>query len=69
MQWLNQPLTLLGRANLLKMVSLPKFLYLLANSPIYIQKHHLQAIQSHLSSFLWHPGAPRLSLDFTVTEL
>lgn len=37
-QWMDLPLDLMGRANVLKMILLPKLLYVMANSPCKISK-------------------------------
>lgn len=35
-RWQNLPITLMGRINLFKMIFLPKFLYILSNSPVFV---------------------------------
>lgn len=62
-KWKDLPLTLYGRANLFKMIFLPKFLYVLSNAPIYIPKKIFKHINSLLTSFLWGNKAARVSLE------
>lgn len=62
-KWKDLPLTLLGRVNLFKMILLPKFLYALSNSPVYIPKKTFQYINLLLNSFLWGSKATSVSLD------
>ena len=61
--WANLPLTLLGRINIFKMIFLPRFLYVLGNSPVYVTKNKFKEIDSILTSFLWGGGAVRIAKD------
>lgn len=53
-QWMNPPLDLMGRVNLLKMIFLPKPFYIMANAPCKIPKSLFQRIDSLCTSFLWN---------------
>lgn len=59
--WNNLPLTLLGRINIFKMIYLPRFLYILSNSPIYITKAKFKEIDSIIINFLWKGGVVKIA--------
>ena len=52
-RWSALPLSLAGRINLIKMVVMPKFLYLFQHIPIYINKSFFDKIDGTISKFLW----------------
>jgi len=56
---MNLPLSLAGRINLIKMVTLPKFIYLFQNIPILIKKSFFVLLESSISSFIWNGKPPR----------
>lgn len=51
--WRTLPLTLLGRAALFKMKALPRFLYVLQNTPLIIDQKYLAAIDAEVTTLLW----------------
>lgn len=59
-RWSCLPLSLSGRVNLVKMVVLPKFLYLFSHIPILIKKSFFRALDQLISSFLWGNKNPRI---------
>lgn len=59
-RWMNLPLSLAGRINLIKMIMLPKFLYLFQNIPILIKKSFFNSLESNISSFIWNGKPPRI---------
>lgn len=54
---------LMGWANVLKMIFLPKLLYVLANSPCKIPKTIFNSIDSICIAFLWNGRPPRVALE------
>ena len=58
--WSSLPLSLSGRVNLVKMVILPKFLYLFQHIPIFIRQSFFQQLDQTISSFLWLNKPPRI---------
>lgn len=58
--WIRLPLSIAGRASLIKMVVLPKFLYLFNNIPIPLTNHFFATLQSHLTRLLWGGKQPRV---------
>ena len=52
-RWSTLPLSLAGRINLIKMVVMPKFLYLFQHIPIYITKSFFDKVDRIISKFLW----------------
>ena len=60
-KWRTLPISLIGRVNTVKMVSLPRFLYLFQNVPIYIPKSYFKSIDSIIMPFIWGYKAHRIS--------
>lgn len=58
--WSSLPLSLVGRINLVKMVILPKFLYLFQHIPICIKKSFFSNFDGILRSFIWANKPARL---------
>lgn len=52
-RWSTLPLSLAARINLIKMVVMPKFLYLFQHIPIYITKSFFDKLDGTISKFLW----------------
>lgn len=67
--WRSPPLTLVDRVNLVKMVFLPKFLYLFRNSPLLIPASYFNKLKSIVSSILWLGKVPRLALSTLQSSL
>lgn len=63
--WASLSLSLVGRVNLVKMVVLPKFLYLFQHIPILIKKLFFRSLIQLISSFLW--GNNNLSSPRIIT--
>lgn len=64
--WKSLPLSLLGRAALFKMMSLPRFLYVLHNSPGPVPAAYFAAIEREQRMLLWVKGIPRISFPKLV---
>ena len=60
-KWRTLPISLIGRVNAIKMVSLPRFLYLFQNVPIYIPKSYFKSIDSIIMPFIWGYKSHRIS--------
>lgn len=56
------PLDLMGRADTLKMIYLPKLLYVLANLPCKVPKSIFKQIDTICTVFLWNGRSPRVAL-------
>lgn len=52
-RWANLPLNLLGRINILKMIYLPKFIYIFRNCPVWIPQSFFRELDSCIGTFLW----------------
>lgn len=61
--WMDLPLTLLGRINAVKMNILPKCLYMVQSLPISISKSFFTTLSGLIRSFIWHHKTQRVSLD------
>lgn len=59
--WRSLPLSPVGRVNLLKMMFLPKFLYVFRNTPVLIPKSFFDKLEQVVSSFVWGGSAPRVA--------
>ncbi len=53
-RWAILPLSLAGRVNLIKMVILPKFLYLFQHIPICLKKAFFVNLDQQFNTFIWH---------------
>lgn len=60
-RWRALPLSLLGRATLFKMMSLPRFLYVLQNSADLVPTSYFKQIETLQRTLLWE-GRPRIAL-------
>ena len=60
MRWSGLPLSLVGRVNLIKMIVLPKFLYLFQNIPILIRKKFFKTLDHCIASFIWNGKSHRI---------
>lgn len=52
-RWSNLPVSLWGRAGVLKMNILPRLIFLISSIPVYISKPWLDNINKLFSNFLW----------------
>lgn len=60
-KWKLLPISLIGRINIVKMVILPKFIYLFQNLPLYLTASFFKLVDSVLISFIWADKTPRIS--------
>lgn len=60
-KWKLLPLSLVGRVNIIKMVVLPKFMYLFQNIPIYLTTSFFKMIVSIIIPFIWADKPSRIS--------
>lgn len=67
--WVALPLSITGRIVILKMIVLPKFLYLFSNIPIPLTKAFFATLKSHLITLVWAGGQPRLQWDLLTRPL
>lgn len=51
--WARLPLGVTGRINLIKMVLLPKILYMIWHSPVYLILRHFKIMETLLKPFVW----------------
>ena len=58
--WSTLPLSLSGRINSVKMVILPKFLYLFQTVPIFLPKSYLKKLDKHICIFIWNKTIPHV---------
>lgn len=59
--WKTLPLTPVGRVNLLEMTFLPKFLYILRNTPIPIPADFFPKLDGVITSFICGEAVPRIA--------
>lgn len=59
--WRTFPLSMVGRVNAIKMVTLPRFLYLFQNLPVSLPKSFFKALDSIILPFVWGFKAHRIS--------
>lgn len=60
-KWKLLPLSLIGRVNIVKMVVLPKFMYLFQNIPIFVTASFFKLIDSIITPFIWADKPARIS--------
>lgn len=61
-RWIDLPLSLIGRVNIIKMNVLPKLIYLFQCIPLNVPKSFFKEINKATSSFLWQNKTPRVKL-------
>lgn len=59
--WKLLPLSMIGRINSIKMVTLPRFLYLFQNIPIFLPSSFFKQLDSIICSFVWNYKPPHIS--------
>lgn len=59
--WRLLPLSMIGRVNAIKMMALPRFLYLFQSLPIFIPKTFFKLLNSIIFSFIWGFKVHRIS--------
>ena len=60
-RWSNLPLSLWGRAEVLKMNILPRLIFLISSIPLHISKPWFDNINKLFSNFLWKGKKPRMN--------
>lgn len=60
-KWRTLPLSMMGRINAIKMVSLSRFLYLFQNLPIFLTRAFFKSLDSIIMPFIWGFKAHRIS--------
>lgn len=60
-KWRTLPLSMVGRINAIKMVSLARFLCLFQNLPIFLTKSFFKLLESIIVPFIWGFKAHRIS--------
>ena len=60
-RWKLLPLSLIGRVNIVKMVVLPKCMYLFQNIPIYLTTSFFKMLDSIIVPFVWADKLSRIS--------
>lgn len=61
--WSQFSLSMVGRANLVKMVWMPQLLYVLHNCPIWLTLQLFRTIDSVFMDFVWKRGKPRIKFQ------
>lgn len=59
-RWSTLPLSLVGRINKVKMVILPKLLYLFRTVPIFLPRSYFKELDKHISTYIWNKTIPRV---------
>lgn len=59
--WRLLPLSMIGRVNAIKMMALPRFLYLFQNLPIFVPKAFFKLLDSTVLPFVWGFKAHRIA--------
>lgn len=61
--WSQLRISFLGRITALRMVILPRLLYLFRSLPIRVSKSYLHTIQTFMNKFIWQNKAPRFAKE------
>lgn len=59
--WNTLPISMVARINAIKMIVLPRFLYIFQNLPVFIPLHYFKKLDSIISSFIWNNKMARIS--------
>lgn len=59
--WSRLPLGIMGRINLVKMILLPKLLYIFWQAPLYLPPRIFKSMESIINMFIWGPSRHKLS--------
>uniref|UniRef100_A0A3B1J7U7 Reverse transcriptase domain-containing protein n=1 Tax=Astyanax mexicanus TaxID=7994 RepID=A0A3B1J7U7_ASTMX len=60
-RWKLLPLSMIGKINAIKMIILPRYLYLFQNLPFFLPNSFFQLIDTCILSFIWAQKTPRIS--------
>uniref|UniRef100_A0A9J8AIQ2 Reverse transcriptase domain-containing protein n=1 Tax=Cyprinus carpio carpio TaxID=630221 RepID=A0A9J8AIQ2_CYPCA len=60
-RWRSLPISMIGRINAIKMVILPRFLYLFLNLPFFLPKSFFRTLDSIIIPFIWGYKVARIS--------
>ena len=60
--WKTLPISMAGRINAIKMVTLPRFLYIFQSLPVNIPQYYFKNLDSVITSFIWFGKTPRIRL-------
>lgn len=60
-RWASLPLSIVGRINLIKMIVLPKFIYLFQSIPVLIKKSFFKKMDQIIIPFIWGNKPSRIS--------
>lgn len=63
-RWGTLYLSLAGRINCIKIIMLPKFIYLFQAIPCFLPKSFFKSIDKLITSFIWNGKKPRIRLEF-----
>lgn len=61
MFWKTLPMSMVGRINAIKMVVLPRFLYVFQSIPFFIPLKYFKQLESIISSFIWDNKTARIN--------
>ncbi len=59
--WKTLPMSMVGRINAIKMVVLPRFLYVFQYIPFFIPFNYFKQLESIISSFIWDNKTARIN--------
>lgn len=66
-RWIRLPLSLVGRVSLMKMIVLPRFLFLFTHIPIVVPQNMFRELRTLLCRLAWAGKSPRVSFT-TLTK-
>lgn len=59
-RWSALPISLAGRVNSIKMIIMPRFLFLFHTIPVFIPKSFFKELDKSISTFIWNKTIPRI---------
>ncbi len=63
-RWDKFPLTLFGRIQSIKIIILPRFLFLFQTLPVFLPKSYVKLLDGAISTSIWQGRSPRLSKTY-----